>query len=61
MRSIAPASRWVIRSLVALALVAAIVGMLVMNIQLDRQAHDLNQPMPCPSDNDIAWRFGFVR
>lgn len=60
-RSIAPTSRWVTRALVALALLVAIVGMLVMNIRLDRQAHDLDQPMPCSSDNDIVCRFGFVR
>lgn len=61
MRSTAPTSRWVTRVLVALALLAAIVGMLMMNIRLDRQAHDLDQPMPCSSDNDIACRFGYVR
>ena len=55
------AGRCVVRALIAVALLVALVGMLIMNIRLDQQAHDLNQPMPCSSDNDIACRFGFVR
>lgn len=53
--------RLVARTLITLALLAAFVGMLIMNIRLDQQAHDLDQPMPCSSPNDIACRFGFVR
>ena len=55
------AGRWLTRVLIALALLAAFIGMLVMNIRLDHQAHDLDRPMPCSSDNEIACRFGFVR
>lgn len=55
------AGRWVARALIAIALLVALVGMLIMNIRLDQQAHDLDRPMPCSSDNDVACRFGFVR
>lgn len=55
------AGRWVARALIALALLATLIGMLTTNIRLDQQGHDLGQPMPCSSDNDTACRFGFVR
>ena len=55
------ATTWVARVFIVVAVLVALLVMLSLNVRLGQQARDLNQPMPCSSDNDSACRSGFVR